>query len=89
MSMTWIHAALQARGYTNCVTEGGKTAALHQIDGGNAVRFGIKVDVQGVEWEFERVFRGDAGVDDALAALALWRLTQVAATKALQVADLD
>lgn len=89
MSMTWIHAALQARGYTNCVTEGGKTAALHHIDGGNAVRFGLKVDAEAVEWEFEREFRGDAGVDEALAVLALWRLTQVAATKALQVADLD
>lgn len=89
MSMTWIHAALQARGYTNCVTEGGKTAALHQIDGGNVVRFDIKVDAEGVEWEHEREFRGDAGVDEALAVLALWRLTQVAATKALQVADLD
>lgn len=85
--MTPLHQDLTRLGFADLLTESGKTAGLRWIEGGVCLYINLKVDVEGATWEHERDFRGDAGVNEAKAALMLWKLTQAAATKALQVSD--
>lgn len=87
--MTQIERDLSALGFADITTAGEKVSALRWVEGGTGLYIDIKIDGWRVTWEHERMFRGDAGVAEAKAALVLWRLTQVAAIKASQVADLD
>ena len=88
--MTRTEQALTGRGYANLTISGDKIAGLHWLEHGVVGMYcGLKIDAEGVTWEHEREFRGDAGLDEAKAALVLWKMTQVAATKALQASDLD
>lgn len=87
--MTQIERDLSALGFADITTAGEKVFALRWIEGGTGLYVDIKVDGWKVTWEHEREFRGDAGLAEAKGALHLWKLTQAAAAKAQQVADLD
>lgn len=74
-SMTPTHKDLTRLGFAN-LTGNGKTAGLRWIEGGVGLYCGLKVEAGRATWEHAREFRGDAGLDEAKAALVLWKTLQ-------------
>lgn len=70
--MTPLHHTLYRLGYTDCRTERGKTAALHHVPNGNALRTGIEVDGAQVTWETQSTHYGADSVRAVKAALEAW-----------------
>ncbi len=75
--MTRTEQALTGRGFANLTIAGDKIAGLHWLENNVVGMYcGLKIDAEGVTWEHEREFRGDAGLAEAKASLVLWTVMQ-------------
>jgi len=70
--MTPLHRALYLAGYTDCRTAGDKTAALHAVPNGTALRTGLQIVDGAVTWDTQSTHYGDSGVTAAKSALEAW-----------------
>ena len=70
--MTPLHRTLYHMGYTDCETVGDKTAALHHVPNGNALRTGLEINDTGATWETQSTHYGADSVRAVKAALEAW-----------------